>query len=284
MVSGGDTGQVSESVRGLPAPALRPYVAWYSGYRTAGFPPARHRGLPSPYITMIITLDDELELAAHVDPRRPPARYTTLLGGLHTTPVIITHPGRQSGIQLAVKPLGARLLFGLPAGELAGVDADATGILGPAARELHERAREAPSWERRFAVVNVMLLRQLHDNQAVSPEVTQAWRVLLASRGTASVGQLAAAAGWSSRRLGTRFRTEIGLAPKEAARVVRFDRARRLLQRRVAAAGPPELAALAAACGYYDQAHLAREFRALAGCPPSRWLAEEFRNVQAAAT
>jgi AraC-like DNA-binding protein len=87
-----------------------------------------------------------------------------------------------------------------------------------------------------------------------------------------------------ARRFGTRFRTEIGLAPKEAARVVRFDRARRLLQRRVAAAGPPELAALAAACGYYDQAHLAREFRALAGCPPSRWLAEEFRNVQAAAT
>jgi Helix-turn-helix domain len=67
-------------------------------------------------------------------------------------------------------------------------------------------------------------------------------------------------------------------------RVVRFDRARRLLQRRVATAGQPELAALAAACGYYDQAHLAREFRALAGCPPSRWLAEEFRNVQAAAT
>ena len=40
-------------------------------------------------------------------------------------------------------------------------------------------------------------------------------------------------------------------------------------------------ATLAAECGYYDQAHLAREFRALAGCPPSQWLAEEFRNVQA---
>ena len=39
---------------------------------------------------------------------------------------------------------------------------------------------------------------------------------------------------------------------------------------------------LAAECGFYDQAHLAREFRALAGCPPSQWLAEEFRFVQAA--
>jgi AraC-like DNA-binding protein len=283
-VSSGLDAQVSESARGEPAPALRPYVAWYSGYRLAGQPPGRHRGLPSPYVTMIITLDDPLELAVPTDPRQPAARYTTLLGGLHTTPVIITHPGRQSGIQLAVKPLGARVLFGLPAGELAGVDADAACVLGPAARELHERAREAVSWEQRFAVIDEMLLRQLRDSQAVSQEVTQAWRALLASGGTASVGHLARESGWSTRRLGTRFRSEIGLAPKEAARVVRFDRARRLLQRRVAAAGPPELAALAAACGYYDQAHLAREFRALAGCPPSRWLAEEFRNVQAAAT
>ena len=62
--------------------------------------------------------------------------------------------------------------------------------------------------------------------------------------------------------------------------MVRFDRARRLLQRRVTSGGAPPLADLAVAGGYYDQAHLAREFRGLAGCPPSRWLAEEFRNVQ----
>ena len=43
------------------------------------------------------------------------------------------------------------------------------------------------------------------------------------------------------------------------------------------------LADLAVACGYFDQAHLAREFRSLAGCPPSQWLTEEFRNVQAGA-
>ena len=44
------------------------------------------------------------------------------------------------------------------------------------------------------------------------------------------------------------------------------------------------LADLAVTCGYFDQAHLARgESRSLAGCPPSQWLAEEFRNVQAGA-
>ena len=58
---------VSESVRYHPPPALRPLVAWYSGYREAGVPPARHRGLPSPYLTLIITLDDPLIIAEHPD-------------------------------------------------------------------------------------------------------------------------------------------------------------------------------------------------------------------------
>jgi AraC-like DNA-binding protein len=62
--------------------------------------------------------------------------------------------------------------------------------------------------------------------------------------------------------------------------VTRFDRARRRLQRRAAAGQPASLARLAADCGYYDQAHLAAEFRDLAGCAPSAWLAEEFRNFQ----
>lgn len=278
-VRAGD-GQVSESARGVPGPALRPFVAWYSGYRQAGVPPATHRGLPSPYLTLIITLDDPLDLAVPTDPGCPPARYRTLLGGLHTRPAIIRHDGSQSGIQLGVRPLGARVLLGLPAGELHGVDIDAADVLGPVAVELHERVRATPTWPGRFAVVDEVLLRQLRDSRPASHEVRQAWQALLASGGTAAVPELAGEAGWSSRRLSTMFRSELGLGVKEAARVVRFDRARRLLQRRVSAGGPAELAALAAVCGYYDQAHLAREFRMLAGVPPSRWVAEEFRNVQ----
>ena len=114
----------------------------------------------------------------------------------------------------------------------------------------------------------------------IAPEVTHAWRTLLATGGAMSVADLAQETGWSARHLDNRFRAEIGLTPKAAARVIRFDRARRMLMRRVSQGGPPALADLAAAGGYYDQAHLAREFRGLAGCPPSSWLAEEFRNVQ----
>lgn len=287
---------LDESVSGRPAPALRPYVAWYSGYRQAGVAPARHRGLPSPYLTLILTLDDPLTLAAHPDPHQAPGAFVTLLGGLHTAPALIVHEGRQSGVQAALSPLGARALLGLPAGEVAGIDLHADEVLGRDAREAQERLRLAADWPARFAVVDAWLLRRLADSgrREIAPEVCRAWEVLQADGGTTPISVLAAEVGWSTRHLSSRFAAEIGLAPKAAARVVRFDRARRLLAAR-ARRGPRELwpdsppsrglalAGLAAECGYFDQAHLDREFRALAGCPPVAWLAEEFRNIQAGA-
>ena len=114
----------------------------------------------------------------------------------------------------------------------------------------------------------------------MAPDIAEAWRLLTRSGGTIQAGQLARRVGWSPRYLQRRLLAETGLTPKAAARVIRFDRTRRTLQRQAAGAGECTLAGVAAGCGYYDQAHLAREFRELAGCPPSTWLAEEFRNVQ----
>jgi len=282
---------VDEHLRGIPAEPLRRYVAAYTGYRQRGVPPARHRGLPSPYLTLIFTLDEPLTIAVHPDPGQPPGEFGTLLGGLHSVPALITHAGAQSGIQVALRPLGARALLGLPAGELAELDLPAEAVLGGVCAELRDRVRAAASWPERFAVLDEILLRRAGLRGAglsgvglgpgIAPEVSWAWRQLLREGGALRVSELAAGTGWSGRHLTSRFRAEIGLTPKAAARVIRFDRARKRLVRKLTAGGDYLLADLAADCGYFDQAHLAREFRALAGCPPSQWLAEEFRNVQA---
>ena len=275
---------VDEHRRGIPAGPLRRYVAAYTGYRQRGVPPARHRGLPSPYLTLIFTLDEPLTIEAHPDRGQPPGEFGALLGGLHSAPALITHAGAQSGIQVALRPLGARALLGRPAGELAGLDVPAEAVLGGVCAELRDRVRAAAGWRERFAVLDEILLRRVGPvaPAGASSEVSWAWQQRLRAGGALRVSALAAGTGWSGRHLTSRFRTEIGLTPKAAARVVRFDRARKLLVQRLAVAdGDYVLADLAADCGYFDQAHLAREFRALAGCPPSQWLAEEFRNVQA---
>ncbi|WP_344941993.1 helix-turn-helix domain-containing protein [Sphaerisporangium flaviroseum] len=267
-------------VLGVPAPGLRPLISHYHGYHERDAPPGRHRGLPSPYLTIIVTLDDPLTIAAHPDPRQSPGRYDTLVGGLHTSPALITNKGSQAGVQLALSPLGARALLGVPAGELRNLVVDGADVLGRTAHELHDRLNAVASWAERFMILDELLLRRANLESVVPAELARAWRVLLATGGRAPVADLARHVGWSSRHLSARFNAEIGLTPKAAARVVRFDRTRQTLQQRAAA--PPVLADLAAESGYYDQAHLAREFRDLAGCSPTRWLAEEFRYIQAA--
>ncbi len=279
---------ISESARGRPATSLRPFVEWYAGFWHEGVAPARHRGLPSPALTFILTLDDPLVVAAHSDPRQPPEEYTTLLGGLHTAPALITHEGRQSGIQLALTPLGARALLGMPAGELPNLDVDASAVLGRFPGELRERIREQRTWAGRFSVLDTVLGERVRAADCAAyarPEVRYAWRRLRAVSGAVRVSALAAETGWSERYLNAQFRAETGLSPKEAARVFRFTAARGRMAEAVVSPSRARLslADLAAECGYYDQAHLAREFRALAGCPPTQWLAEEFRNIQAGA-
>jgi len=232
---------------------------------------------------LIISLWEPLTVARHPTSKQPGGDFQTLAGGLHTSPALITHEGWQSGIQVHVSPLGARGLLGLPAAELAQIDVDASLLLGPSVLEIAERARAAASWESRFAVVDEVLLRKLDPDATPRLEVAAAWEQIVVRQGDVSIENLARKIGWSARHLSERFRAEFGVAPKAAARIARFDRARRLLGKRAAASMPPALADLAVECGYYDQAHLAAEFRELAGCPPSRWLAEEFRNLQAPA-
>ena len=146
-------------------------------------PPARHRGLPSPYLTLIFTLDEPLTIVAHPDPGQPPGEFGTLLGGLHSVPALITHAGAQSGIQVALRPLGARALLGLPAGELADLDVPAEAVLGGVCAELRDRVRvrgrlagavrgagrdpAPPGWPRR---------RRRRRGADVAPEVSWAWR------------------------------------------------------------------------------------------------------------
>ncbi|WP_405152116.1 helix-turn-helix domain-containing protein [Sphaerisporangium sp. NBC_01403] len=267
---------------GVPAGGLRPLIARYHGYREHDGAPGCHRGLPSPYLTVIVTLGEPLTVATHPDVRQAPGQYDTLVGGLHTSPALITHQGRQAGVQIALSPLGTRRLLGLPAGELRNIDLDAADVLGRTAHELHERLNAASGWPERFAILDELLLRHAGRERPVPDEIARAWRLLMSSGGRVPISDLAREIGWSSRHLATRFAGEIGLSPKAAARVIRFDRTRHRLQRRAGSA--LGLADLAAESGYYDQAHLARDFRDLAGCSPTRWLAEEFRNVQAAAS
>jgi AraC-like DNA-binding protein len=267
---------VNESAIGRPAPPLRPFVDRYIGYRQEGFAPGLHRGLPSRHLTFIVSLADPVEIAGMPDAAQRPASYQAFVGGLHAAPATIRHDGTQVGVSIQLTPLGASALLGVPAGALAWSVIDLEAVVGRPAGELVERLVEATTWRDRFAVLDEVLTARLDAPAGPSRETVRAWERLVASGGSLDVRTLASEVGWSRRHLSERFRVELGLPPKVLGRVLRFERARRLLE------GPhrPSLAEVAAACGYYDQAHLNREFRELAGCSPLVWLAEELPSVQ----
>ena len=83
--------------------------------------------------------------------------------------------------------------------------------------------------------------------------------------GTIRVGELAADLGWTRQHLGRVFRQQVGIGPKELARICRLQRAVHRLQR----TPDVELARVALELGYFDQAHMARDFRELAGVTPA---------------
>lgn len=268
--------QVTEWVTRPPGGALAGFIERYVGYRLSGHPAGTHRGLPSRFMTFIVAIGDEIDVIAQTDPRHAPRRYRCVVSGLQVAPALIADPGRQEGIAIELTPLGARAVFAMPASELWNTSLELDDVVGPVGVELWERLQSTCGWDARFAVCDAVLGRLVGDG-VVEATLTRAWRGVVASGGTVTVADLSRRIGWTRQHLTRRFADEFGLSPKRAARVVRFDRARRMLQ-----AGPSvaSIAQVAKACGYFDQAHLTRDFVALAGCPPGSLLAEEVPSFQ----
>lgn len=250
-------------------PALRAYVVSRVAYDVDFGAAGVHRGLPSTALTFVLPLDERLRVG-WLGTTEEHAAWSSL-SGLHAAPAAIHHTGSQRGIQLALTVAGARALLGRPAADLAGALSDLDEAL-PELADLPARLHDATTWPERLALVDRVLLGRLgaHDAQQARSEVGQALAAL--TRGTA-VEAVADEVGYSRRRLSTLVRAESGLTPTDYRRVARFQRTCGLLGRR-------PLAEVAAACGYADQAHLTREWTALAGCPPTTWLREEFPFVQ----
>lgn len=269
---------VSFSTHVPPAP-LRPFVAAAQGYRVPANPSGVHRGLPSRHLTLVVELAAPLQVtlggrvSAHA-----------VVGGLHTCAAVLDASRPQQGLQYDLTVCSARALLGVPASELSGLAVDLADLLGPQAATLLEQLHLAADQAERFRLLDEALLRRLRAFSAkpvgMPPEVAEAWRLVFATDGRARVSAVAGGVGWSRRHLSERFWLATGLTPKQAARIARFEAARRLLFAPVRS----PLAVVAARCGYADQSHLAREWQSLAGCSVGTWLREELPFVQDSAT
>ena len=248
-------------VRGAPALALRDMVSGYYGWHEETSGPLRRREGPGTSVVLVISFGPEWLVDGE--------RLTSFAAGLHERQVTTEHGGRSFGMQVDLVPQAAGMLFGAPMHALAGAKVPLEDVLDDPF--LVERLYNAGDWAARFELLDETLAGRLAEARPGAPGVTWAWRRLVDTGGTAAIGDLARELGWSRKRIVARFREEIGLSPKAAARILRFETARRRAERSLS----PDWAEIAFECGYYDQSHLINVFRTVTGRTPETFFQDE---------
>jgi AraC-like DNA-binding protein len=241
-------------------------VSAYHGWREETSGPLRRREGPGSSVVLVISFGPEWLIDGQ--------RLTSFAAGLHDRQVTTEHAGRSFGMQVDLVPQAACMLFGLPMHTLAGAKVPLEDVLGDAF--LVERLNDADSWTARFELLDETLSARLAESRPPASGVAWAWRRLVETDGRIAIGDLARELGWSRKRIVARFREEIGLSPKAAARILRFERARRCAER----SQRPDWAEIAFECGYYDQSHLINEFRAVTDRTPETFFQEELTPTQ----
>jgi AraC-like DNA-binding protein len=238
-----------------------------AGFRDRATDPVDLRLVPYPAVTVAVDFGDELLVVDDVSGRQQ--RGNVVVG---LAPGSLRARGRDiECLQIRLSPVVAHAVLGASP-QLGGTVVGLDDLWGRDAARTQEQLCAAASWDDRFAIAEAALARRHEAGRAVDPEVAFAWGRLVTSRGRVRVDHLAAELGWSRKRLWSRFRSQIGLTPKRAAQLVRFDHAAHRL-----AAGH-SAAQVAAESGYVDQSHLHRDVMAFAGVTPTAvavapWLA-----------
>jgi len=262
----------TEYVTSAPHPALRGGVLSITGYSEHSLDALSRREVAQDVVTLILNLGPPLMVGGREEPLRPHDSFIAAMNGHYG---LTEFTGDSRGIQVDLSPSCAHRLFGVPMNELSAVVVPLEDVVGHWGNALVERLGNIEGWERRFDVLQRDLWQRLEESAPASPDVVRAWSLLQGSGGTIPVASLTRDLSCSGRHLSTRFREQIGVGPKASARIIRFRRAVDLL----AADDGSRFAEIAAGCGYSDQPHMNREFRAMAGCSPTSLIASRMVAV-----
>ena len=242
-----------ELERRLPAPPLRLYIVEYSGgvERSTGRP-WRQRELPGAIVPLIINFGPPFAIDG--------IWLDSFVAGMTDRAVMAESTGQSYTAQVNFSPLGAYRLLGVPMHELTNRTIAFEALWGHVATELINRLFHAASWGARFDLLDQFFWERVKRTPEIPKGITWAWRHV----DHVQVATIAATLGVSRKHLAALFRQYVGLTPKVCSRVLRFDRAVQAMRAPCPIAWPD----LALRCGYYDQAHMIREFRELAGVTP----------------
>jgi AraC-like DNA-binding protein len=200
---------------------------------------------------------------AQLDTAGQARRQETMLVSGQLTGAITLAPSREVDVVgIRFRTASARTVLGLALHELTDAVASLNDVAPRLGRALAHHLRPETTSRERVA----QLARVFGDleTRPAEPSIVATARVLEQPE-PHDLRRLARSLGTSTRTLERRCLNEIGVRPGLLRRIVRFRRAFQRLERTPAG----RWARLAAASGYYDQAHMIRDFKQFTGAAPS---------------
>ena len=195
----------------------------------------------------------------------------TLLVGQMRRHLLIAPSGRVQLVGVRFWPGGAYPFLRLPMDEIANKVIPLDLVWGAIGRELESRIREIPTTPGVVREIETALLKRLSLFRARDEAELKAIGLILQSGGCLPIESLAEEMGISFRKLDRRFNTRVGLPPKTLCRIIRFQRALRMIERESVR---PDWVRIALECGYYDQPHFIKEFKMFSGTEPTTYVHE----------
>jgi AraC-like DNA-binding protein len=247
-----------------PGPALAPFVRVLWTLEHRGDAPAADRIFPDGCMELVFHLGQPFR--ALDDTGRAVIQPSGFLVGQMTKALRVWPSADARVIGVRFRPGGAFPFLGQPQHELTGA-LPALDDVWPALARERERLAELPDLAAVAAHVEAVLSRAAARAPLPDRRIVASVAGIAATGGAVAVDRLSARCGLGPRQLERLFREQVGLGPKRLARIVRFQAGLRLRE-----AGA-SLASAAQAAGYADQAHFAREFRAIAGLSSSAFAA-----------
>ena len=250
-------------------PGRVPGVAM-AGFRDRGSTPPDLRLIPHPAVTLVVAFGGGIAVEDATGRRH---RGSFAAGAGFGDVLRVRWEKDVECLQVRLSPVIARAVLGGAAADLGGAVGTLDDLWGREAARIGERLGGLSSWADRFAWTEAWLARRCAAAAPVDREVAWAWHRIVADRGTPRIEGLAAELGWSRKRLWSRFRAQLCLPPKRAAKLVRFDHA---VHRLVAG---QDAAAVAADTGYADQSHLHRDVVEFTSLTPATVIDEPFLAI-----
>ena len=246
-----------------PEGSLASHIGAFYAYDECGTSFRRRRELPDGSAVLIFHLGGNLRVEHPTGARREFREGQGFYSGASPTYVVTETDGAQAGAQIKFSLLGARLFLGRPLEEFGDALIDPSQAFGQPATELRDRLAETRSLSKKVEMLAQAATRKLDSRDGISPGVAFAFRRL--HRADVRIADVAREIGMSRERFSKAFRREFGLSPKSFARIRRFARTLEVGRRDPSLTG----AALAAQCGYVDQAHMIHDFQEFSGSAPA---------------